>query len=137
MTRINVVEASELENMHLMAEYRELPRVFKLATQFKSSNKKEDFPLEYTLGKGHVKFFYNKLLWLFNRQKSLIEELIKRGYRISFTTPEELIKDVPKEYLNDYVVTDSALKINRERISERIKSHAEKIASKKGVEDVP
>lgn len=130
MTRINVVPPSELENVHLLAEYRELPRVFSLATSYYYSGKKRDFPKEYTLGTGHVKFFYDKLKWLYNRQVSLIQELEKRGYTLNFKTPEDLLKDLPEDFFNDYIVTENALKINRERIAIRLASYREKIAKK-------
>lgn len=132
MTRINVVPVQELENIHLLAEYRELPRIFGLATRFYHSPQRNDktLPKEYTLGKGHVKFFYNKLFWLAQRQKNLVNELIKRGYNIQFTSPEDLLKNCPSEWCNDYIVTNEALKINRERIALRLNEYKEKIKNK-------
>lgn len=55
MTRINCVPVEELTDKHLLAEYRELPRIFNLARAV------EDAPTEYVLGTGHMKFFYDKL----------------------------------------------------------------------------
>lgn len=131
MTRINVVPVEELQNVHLLAEYRELPRIFALAKNYYSSGKKDNFPQEYTLGKGHVKFFYNKLLWLKNRQVVLVQELLKRGFAIQHTNPESLLDNCPQAYVNDYLVTDEALKINRQRINLRWFEYLDKIEKKK------
>ena len=68
MTRINVVPPAELCNKHLLAEYRELPRVFGLAKPV------DDAPSAYVLGKGHVRFFYDKLGYLAKRQRQIIDD---------------------------------------------------------------
>lgn len=131
MTRINVVPVEELENMHLLAEYRELPRIFQLSKNFFASKKKIDFPEKYTLGKGHVKFFYDKLIWLARRQEQIVQEMKKRGFSPKFENPKDLMLDCPEEALGDYLVTEEALQINRERIALRLKESLEKKAQKK------
>lgn len=40
MTRINVVPVSELVDKHLVAEYRELPRIYKAAQKFYDNGEK-------------------------------------------------------------------------------------------------
>jgi deoxyribonuclease (pyrimidine dimer) len=86
MTRINCIEPKLLYNKHLFIEYRELPRVFNLARRLSSYEKVPS----YTMGTGHVKFFYDKLEYLINRQKLLVDELLGRGYRLSHPNPEAL-----------------------------------------------
>ena len=61
MTRINLVHPSELHRKHLVAEFRELPRVFSLARKAQYDMHKRSQPNEYTLGKGHVIFWYTRL----------------------------------------------------------------------------
>lgn len=118
MTRINCIPVRELTDKHLIAEYRELPRVFKLA------RKCEDAPKEYTLGKGHVKFFYNKLTYLFFRQHQLVDEMVSRGFKPKFD-PDELARTYhTKENAilwNDWYPTKEAIAINKERITQRLK----------------
>jgi deoxyribonuclease (pyrimidine dimer) len=126
MTRINVIPPSELTNLHLIAEYRELPRIFALAKKHFESGKNLKNPKEYTLGKGHVLFFYDKLLFLLKRQESLIEEMQKRGIKTNFSNLESLYKEMPTPLMQDYVVTPEAIKINKARIFERLKSYEEK-----------
>lgn len=132
MTRINVVPVEELENIHLMAEYRELPRIFGLAKNYFHSPNRDDstIPETYRLGSGHVKFFYNKLLWLSNRQTQLVNELLKRGYNLTYTQSTDLLADCPQEYCCDYKVTDEALLINRERINTRLNEYNHKLKIK-------
>lgn len=116
MTRVNCIPVSELVNKHLVAEYRELPRVFKLARVG------ADGPPAYTLGKGHVTFFYNKLEYCYLRQHELYNEMIKRGYTPKYN-PTQLFDDFyddKKALWNDWVPTKQAQAINRQRIEERL-----------------
>lgn len=90
MTRVNCVPPEELTRQHLIAEYRELPRIFGLVraaiARGENPNDKRN-PPTYTLGTGHCRFFYNKLLYLKVRQMSLMEEMAERGYIVNFQPP--------------------------------------------------
>jgi deoxyribonuclease (pyrimidine dimer) len=117
MTRINCIPVEELHNKHLVAEYRELPRVFKLARPC------PDAPNEYVLGSGHVKFFYDKLLYLYNRQVRLYNEMLKRGFKPNYN-PRTLkkLQTVGFKLWNDWTPTEQALALNRARIQERLET---------------
>ena len=118
MTRINCIPVQELVDKHLLAEYRELPRVFGLARLPAPS---EVFPTEYTLGTGHVKFFYNKLEYLNKRFLSIVGELNQRGFNIHYQHLPKIYFDNPNLLLwNDWEPTDEAMQINRDRIKERL-----------------
>jgi deoxyribonuclease (pyrimidine dimer) len=112
MTRINVVPVAELCDKHLLAEYRELPRVFKLATPYRK------LPERYTLGKGHVIFFYNKLGYLATRFVEIVNEAKKRGFKVKYTTAD--VRGLNPVLFGDYTPTPEALALNRARIAERI-----------------
>lgn len=115
MTRINVVPPSELCDKHLLAEYRELPRVFKLARPC------TDAPKEYVLGAGHVKFFYDKLKFLNNRFLELVCECGRRRFNVKFSSPpvsDHVLVAWPALW-GDYTPTPEALELNRARIAER------------------
>jgi deoxyribonuclease (pyrimidine dimer) len=120
MTRINCVPVAELTSKHLVTEYRELPRVFGLAR----SN--PDAPKEYTLGKGHVIFFYNKLAFCYKRQCQLVKEMRRRGFTVNFepTTLLDLHSDkggrLKRALWNDWEPTQEAMEINRRRIEDRL-----------------
>lgn len=124
MTRINVVPVEELTTKHLVAEYRENPRVFALAHKAYTNKTKwyNKQPSDYVLGTSHVYFFYNRLKYISTRQKQLVDEMIKRGYNPQFTEYlEQQWRDkFPANYWNDYVPTEHALQINRERIKQRL-----------------
>lgn len=123
MTRINVVPVSELVDKHLIAEYRELPRIYKLAIGYHNRKNKSKIPEEYILGTGHVTFFYDKLSFIENRHKELIQEMISRGFNVSYSGDAPLeSKSLPNSYWKDYEPTKESIRLNQERISERIKN---------------
>jgi deoxyribonuclease (pyrimidine dimer) len=74
VTRINVVPVDELTDNFLMAEYFELPRIFVLAKKHHDAGRVPadlDIPDTYRLGEGHMRFFYDKLRWLYQRHINL------------------------------------------------------------------
>ena len=80
-----------LTNKHLMAEYRELPRIFSAVQKLIERGGYEIYlknikrPEKYVLGPGHVKFFYDKIPWLIKRYKNLYLELKEnRLYKLSY-----------------------------------------------------
>tara|TARA_Y100001970_G_C14152061_1_gene813289 strand:- start:194 stop:595 length:402 start_codon:yes stop_codon:yes gene_type:complete len=123
MTRINLVEPEELSNQHLVAEYREifmvgsaLQRSLKSKQWTKTQN---ELPSEFTLNKGHVKFFYNKGAYLHKRYKSIVKEMQRRGMN---PDPNRKFKvnQFPKEYYNNWEPNKEDLHIIRKRIEEKI-----------------
>ena len=75
MTRINVgIPPIELVNKHLLAEHREIKRIPNCVAKGKYNM--DGIPERFKLGKGHVKFFYNKLLYLKKRYIRIIRERI-------------------------------------------------------------
>lgn len=124
MTRINVVPVSSLAGSHLCAEYRELPRVFALAHKASVSSKPwtDKQPNAYTMGTGHVVWFYDKLSFLAKRHQALVSEMLSRGYKPTMTTclKEQWQDKIPSGYWKDYVVTEDAKRLNQERIDKRL-----------------
>jgi len=99
MTRINLVEPHQLTDKHLMAEYRELPRIFTAVLKLQAQGKTPAdmaIPEHYVLGTGHMKFFYNKTTWLRTRYINLYDELIERGFKLD----EELYRKVYRSSLD-------------------------------------
>jgi len=123
MTRINVVPVQELSRQHLIAEYRELPRIFNLVKaaieRGELPNDRKN-PVEYCLGTGHCRFFYDKCTWLTRRFSSLWKEMQYRGYSPQFTAVPSVVSDIlGEEWWQDYEPTPEALALNRARIAER------------------
>ena len=122
MTRVNVVEPSELSNQHAMGEYHEITRIFTMTRNAQNRGKNRwnyGIPKEYTLGKNHMKFFSDKLLYVLKRYHELCKELINRGYNINPVPYKDLIKDLDNAWFKDYTPTQEAIEINRQRIRER------------------
>ena len=117
MTRINVgIPPLELMDKHLLAEHREIKRIPNCIAKGKYNM--DGIPEQFKLGKGHVKFFYNKLLYLKHRYIRLYKECIKRGFNV-----QNYIKawdNVPEELMNDYEPTDDDRKIIKQRIKEKL-----------------
>jgi len=124
MTRINAdIHPYDLSDQHLMAEYRELPMVPAALRRSLRTKAREavlrSVPERFTLGKGHVTFWYNKLKFLDLRYKRLQKELIARNFNIdpSRTSGCEGFSD---EFYGDYSMSSRDLKIINERLSSRI-----------------
>lgn len=119
MTRINLTLVSELADQHLMAEYRELPRIFGAVRKRVAEGKKfNDIPSDFRLGAGHVKFFYDKCGFLFLRQQEIIEELLERGFAISNTHVD--VADIPLCLMNDFVPSAADIALSQARLDEKI-----------------
>ena len=123
MTRINLVEPSELTDQHLIAEYREIFMVggsLKRTLVSKAGYQESKVPKRYTLNTGHVYFFYNKGRYLHKRYTELIIEMKKRGFEpdSSRTFPTKVFKD--NGLYNDWMPNIEDYKIIRQRIAEKI-----------------
>jgi hypothetical protein len=122
ITRINVVPTAELTTKHLVAEYREITRLPNNLRQSLSRAKPfsmSEIPTTYVLGTGHVKFFYDKMLFLQRRFEDLVNEMLSRGYNPTYRDSSIFIPE-NKVFYNDYVPTEEAMRLNRARISERL-----------------
>ncbi len=119
MTRINVVPPAELCDQHLLAEYRELTRIPNTVLRGKFSL--ESQPADYKLGTGHVKFFYDKMVFLYRRYVLLRGECLLRGFNVTDRWPDG---EFPDELRNNYTPTEAALLANRARITERMPAKA-------------
>ena len=123
MTRINVVPVQELHYKHLIAEAREITRVFAITrnNQRDILGGRKVIPNGYTLGTGHVIFFCNKLQYITERYQQLTQEMLNRGYHPNPINVKDLLDGIHPKMYNSYVPTDEAIKINRQRINERLK----------------
>jgi deoxyribonuclease (pyrimidine dimer) len=124
MTRINSnVDPKKLMDQHLMAEYRELPMVLaSLRRSLKTQSEREvlkKIPPKFTLNKGHVLFFYNKLTFLRNRYDRLVNELHNRGYNLDQGRVLDL-NGIPSTFFNDWSATPADDAVLEQRIKEKI-----------------
>ena len=122
MTRINLVDPTELCDKHLLAEYRELIRIPNAVWSGKMQTKYIDSPKQYTLGAGHVKFFVDKMLWLLERHQTLYSELLFREFNVTeIFWPSEMLDFFKNSRLfNDYNPSASEIDLNISRILDRM-----------------
>jgi len=117
MTRINVnYPVTKLTTRHLLSEHREMKRIPNNVSKGRYNLK--NIPSQFTLGKGHVAFFYNKLKYLKDRYEEVYQECVNRGYNISYYG--NAWDNVPKYLLGDYVPTKRDEQIIRQRIKEKL-----------------
>lgn len=122
MTRINLVDPSTLHSKHLLAEYRELPRVFKLVIAAQQRGLTPDtacIPKQYVLGTGHVTFFYNKISWLVDRFHALVLECLRRGFNVQHLAVPKEVALIQTNWWGNYVPTPEAIELNKARIKDR------------------
>jgi hypothetical protein len=127
MTRINAfIKPAELSDKHLIAEHREIKRI---PNTIKSGKARiEGIPDKFTLGKGHVKFFYDKLLWLHTRYMQIYEECKNRGFNVtlyaeafSAHSPDCLIgKEKYIELYNNWFPDENEIARIRKVVQDRI-----------------
>ena len=125
MTRINIIDVSELHDQHLIAEYREITMVPASLNRTLSSKQgllKEKISKRFTLNSGHVYFFYDKGLYLDKRYNQIVTEMKLRGFNpdSSRVFPTKIFKD--NDLYNDWTPTIEDQKLIRQRIQERINS---------------
>ena len=138
MTRINLVEPHQLTDKHLMAEYRELPRIFTAVLKLQAQGKTPadvTIPDHYVLGTGHMKFFYNKIGWLINRYSDLFKELITRGFqldRVLYAKIYDSALDISLLWYHRYTPRPEDIYLNMVRLCKRsnITSVAEELYQK-------
>ena len=83
MTRINVgIDPSELPTKLLLAEHRELKRIPNMVRENRVNL--SGIPARFTLGTGHVKFFYNKLGYLKDRYHKIYNECLARECKVQY-----------------------------------------------------
>lgn len=118
MTRINLVHPTTLIRQHLVAEYRELPRVFTLAERHWLSGKPMPRVSTYRLGPGHLLFFYDKLAFLRKRHFELREEMRRRGYKANIDCSWSGIH-LPDRYQGEWYPGPTEIVTSRLRINQR------------------
>ncbi len=123
MTRINIVEPSELTDQHLIAEYREIFMVagsLRRTLDSKLGYQESKVPKRYTLNAGHVYFFYNKGKYLHKRYNELVSEMSRRGFNPSNDRPFPMSVFSDNGLYNDWIPNIEDYKIIRQRIEEKI-----------------
>jgi len=123
MTRIDIIDPKLLSREHLQSNLRELPRITNYIRKSLNTGKTINIPNEFTLGTGHVKWYYNKLKWVVNRYDRLCDEWRNRGYSDVIIREDWLILLIgiaPKDWWNDWEPTGKDISKNISRINQRV-----------------
>ena len=124
MTRVNAdLDPKLLRRRHLVAELREITMVPASLRRSLRTRSKESIlrgiPERFTLGKGHVTFFYDKQGFLLQRFRRLATEMERRGY-----TPDRsrarAFKGLEPCWNKDWSSSPRDDRIVKDRIEERI-----------------
>ena len=141
MTRINLVPPEELTDQYLFAEFREIKMIpWALARSIQAAFRGYNYaypkheamnlacahvirsiPPEFTLNKGHVKFFYDKGRYLCERYDLIRAELDRRGFNYDKSSefdPEGIM--LAGLWSGSYTPTEQAFTIIRERIAKKV-----------------
>jgi deoxyribonuclease (pyrimidine dimer) len=73
------------------------------------------------MGTGHVRFFYNKLQYLLERQLQIVAECSSRGFKITHKNPEILLEGIPDCWKNSWRPSKGDKLTNLARLKKRDK----------------
>ncbi|MFH0906300.1 MAG: pyrimidine dimer DNA glycosylase/endonuclease V, partial [archaeon] len=105
-----------LTDQHLIAEYNEILMLFGYVKKYPTIDISK-IPKNYTLGKGHILFFKNKLLYLKNRHELIKTEMKKRNFLSAKTIN---LKEFRKKLINNFSAKKEDIKIIKKRLIEKI-----------------
>ena len=81
----------------------------------------DNIPEHFCLGKGHVKFFYNKINFLHNRYYKLHSECIRRGFKVeNYSDAFRECEFKHSKLCNNWEPTSEAIIISLRRIHSKI-----------------
>jgi deoxyribonuclease (pyrimidine dimer) len=119
MVRINLINPKNLADQHLIAEYNE---ILMLLGYVKKHSCVGNIPEKYCLGKGHIKFFKNKLKYLKKRFDLIKKEMLRRD----FSANKEVNLNIFNESLKgNWKPCKKDKEIIKERLIEKIKKKPE------------
>jgi len=124
MTRINCgIPPANLSDKHLLAEHREIKRIPNhVAKHWQKITKAgiKAIPKEFCLGKGHVRFFFDKGEYTYQRYEKIYAECIKRGFKVTYYGHAwDIYEDISIDWYKDYTPTFQDISTVLERIHQR------------------
>lgn len=94
-----------LTTPHLIAEHREIKRIPNALKKYGKQLNIKNIPTNFKMGEGHVRFFYNKGKYTFDRYIELYVECRRRGIKATdFSGAWDVYKD-RVELFNNYSPT--------------------------------
>lgn len=120
--RCNLIFPWFLTDQHLMAERRELRMIPALLKKRIDSNKHStlDIPSRFTLGKGHMLFWLDKMSYLSKRYDALVEEMGRRGFNADPSLTFDMDYAILSKMDNDWEPRPEDYDIIVTRLRERV-----------------
>ena len=115
VVRINLVDPHILSDQHIVAEYDEILMLVSYILRYPSLT---NLPVNYCLGKGHMRFFKDKILYLKKRHELLKKEMRLRGFVTRKSIDLSLFS---KSNLHDWKPSLADVSLVTKRILSRIK----------------
>lgn len=115
MVRINLISPKKLADQHLIAEYNEILMLLGHVRKFPEVR---DQPEKYKLGKGHINFFKDKLIYLKRRFHVVSLEMRKRGFK---TRKDIKLESFDRKLRNDWNPSGRDFKIIKGRLRSKLR----------------
>jgi len=116
VVRINLVDPHKLADQHLVAEYDEILMLLGCVKKYPLPG---GIPEKYCLGKGHVKFFKDKLAYLKRRFEEIKREMKRWGFKPRKTVS---LKGFPAKLKNDWAPSKEDERVIHARLAWKIRS---------------
>lgn len=121
MTRINsAINVRCLTDEHLLAEHREIKRLPYCFGKAIASGSVKRIPDKFTLGRGHVLFFLDKMFFVLDRYIRIRDECKRRGLRVTDYLENFFTNSIPDSFKQNYTPTEEERQLLIGRITERI-----------------
>lgn len=123
MTRVNsAIKPIYLTDEHLLAEHREIKRIPNDLLKRPLATTRLDIPEKFCLSHGHVRFFRNKLKFLYRRYRDIRAECKRRNFKVDdYSEPFKILEEIGVGQ-NEYTPTFEEHALLCERIAERIRN---------------
>jgi len=131
MTRITPIPMTKLSDQLLRSAIGEEPRIlYSVLYRINVGKSFNDIPSKFTLGTGHMTFFFNKCEYIFHHYLLLRQEYVQRFYKrysiehLSTQTDRYAkIAVLRPDLCQNYVIPQEAIDIVLNRILERSKEY--------------
>ena len=115
MVRINLINPKSLSDQHLIAEYDEILMLLGYVRKYPDA---DNIPKNFCLGKGHIRFFKDKLVYLKKRHELIKKEMVKRGFKAEKSIN---LREFSKKLMNGWKPRKKDIKTIKKRLKEKIK----------------
>lgn len=121
MTQVNsAIKPIHLTDEHLLAEHREIKRIPNDLLKRPFATTRLDIPEKFCLSHGHVRFFRDKLKFLYRRYRDIRAECKRRNFKVDdYSEPFKTLEELGIGQ-GEYTPTFEEHALLRERITERI-----------------